>query len=272
MKVEFEIKEKIGQLEDLKIARFKQHIRKTNPHKHNHYLEIVYLTNGSGIHTVDMKAYKIEPPIVFTIRKEQFHFWEIEGKPDGFVLIIRKSYLENCFDKEMKGLISELSSHTCLLQVDSAVIHILNILLREFEHGAKANSILIDGLLKAALAKMLESAKPSELKTTNSISFQRFQEHLSDVNHLNNKVNHYAQLMNTTPQNLNAICRREVGLSASTILAEHLVNEAKRQLIYTDFSISEIAHKLNFKDNSHFSKYFKRHVGQTPISFRKRNQ
>jgi AraC-like DNA-binding protein len=34
---------------------------------------------------------------------------------------------------------------------------------------------------------------------------------------------------------------------------------------------SEIERKLDFKDNSHFSKYFKRHVDQTPIGFKSDN-
>jgi len=94
---------------------------------------------------------------------------------------------------------------------------------------------------------------------------------LSNENELTNKVSHYAKLLNTTPQNLNAICRKESGQSSAEVISNYIINEAKRLLLYTDLTVSEIAGKLDFKDNSHFTKYFKRNVGDTPIAFRKAN-
>ncbi|MDW7690808.1 helix-turn-helix domain-containing protein [Flammeovirgaceae bacterium SG7u.111] len=79
---------------------------------------------------------------------------------------------------------------------------------------------------------------------------------------------HYAELLHTTPQNLNTICRKESNKSATDILSSFIISEAKRLLLYTGMSVTEIAYSLNFKDNSHFTKYFKRNTGVTPNSFR----
>ncbi len=258
MKVELEIKDKTRQTEGLKIAPFRQHIRKTSPHKHNNYFEIIYLIKGEGSHTIDTKAYEISTPVIFTIRKEQVHFWDIKTEPKGFVLIIKKTFIDNCLDKDIKRLISKLSAQTCLFPKDNTAIDIYNFLLNEYQ-AKETNQPLIDGLLKALLAKLLESA---------NTLFQRFVDLLSLEHELTNSVNHYARLLDTTPQNLNALCRKEAGQSSAEILSEHIINEAKRLLIYTDFTIGEIAHRLDFKDNSHFTKYFKRHVELTPVGFR----
>jgi len=174
-------------------------------------------------------------------------------------------------DKDIKRLISELSAQTCLFPKNNTAIDIFNILLKEYKEKKKPNQPIIDGLLKALLAKLLESATPNILNNGNSTTFQKFIDLLSKENELTNKVNHYAKLLNTTPQNLNAICRKETGQSSAEILSEHIINEAKRLLLYTDITVSEIAHRLDFKDNSHFSKYFKRHVDQTPVGFRSVN-
>ncbi len=271
MKTELEIKDKTRQTEEIKIAPFRKHIRKTSPHKHNSYFEIIYLTKGQGSHTIDTKEYEIKPPAVFTIRKEQVHFWNIKTEPEGFVLIIKKSFIENCLDKEVKRLISELSAQTCLFPKDNVAIDIFKLLLNENKERKTPNRPLTDGLLKALLAKLLESATPTISKNSNSTIFEKFINLLSKENELTNKVNHYSKLLNTTPQNLNAICRKETGQSSAEILSEHIINEAKRLLLYTDITVSEIAHRLDFKDNSHFSKYFKRHVENTPIGFRNDN-
>ena len=269
MKTELEIKNKISQTEGLKIAPFRQHIRKTNPHKHNNYFEIICLNKGSGSHTIDTKEYEIKPPVIFAIRKEQVHFWDIKSEPEGFVIIIKKSFIDGCLDKEIKRLISELSSQTCLFPKDNTAIDIFRILLKEHQEKTATKRPIIDGLLKALLGKLLESAALAPSKNANSTIFHKFIDLLNQGSQLNNKVNHYANLLNTTPQNLNAICRKEKEQSATEILSEYIINEAKRLLLYTDFTVGEISFKLDFKDNSHFSKYFKRHVGNTPIGFRK---
>ncbi len=271
MKTELEIKDKTRQAEGLKIATFRQHIRKTSPHKHNNYFEIIYLTKGLGSHTIDTIEYTIKTPVIFTIRKEQVHCWDIKTEPEGFVLIIKKTFIDNCLDKDIKRLISELSAQACLFPKDNAAIDIFKLLLNEHQEKKTSNTPIIDGLLKALLAKLLESVKLKISKNGNSTIFQKFIELLNRENELTNKVNHYARLLNTTPQNLNAVCRKETGQSSAEILSEYIINEAKRLLRYTDIMVSEIADKLDFKDNSHFSKYFKRHVGSSPIGFRNDN-
>lgn len=268
MKERLEVKDKTNHTEGLKIAPFRQHIRKTSPHKHNNYFEIIYLTHGSGTHTIDAQSFEIAPPIVFTIRKEQVHYWEIQSRPEGFVIIIKKEFISHCLDQDIKRLIAELSAQNCLFPNDNSAMQLFQILHTEFEKY-NTNSLVIEGLLKALLAKLLESQKPIQSKGAGHSTFLHFMDLLAHENQLINKVQHYADLLHTTPQNLNAICRKETGQSASTVLAEHIINEASRLLIYTDFTVSEIAHQLDFKDNSHFSKYFKKHTELTPSNFRK---
>ena len=48
------------------------------------------------------------------------------------------------------------------------------------------------------------------------------------------------------------------------------MSEAKHMLTNNDKSISEIALALGFSDQSHFSNTFKRSVGVSPASFRKK--
>lgn len=78
----------------IKIAPFKKDIRKTTPHKHNNYFEIIYLSKGSGYHYIDLNKYAITPPVMFFVRQEQVHYWKITSEPEGYVVIIRKSFFE----------------------------------------------------------------------------------------------------------------------------------------------------------------------------------
>jgi AraC-like DNA-binding protein len=44
--------------------------------------------------------------------------------------------------------------------------------------------------------------------------------------------------------------------------------EAKRLLIYTDKSTKEIAYELGFEEVAHFSRFFKKQIGQAPTEFK----
>ena len=74
----------------------------------------------------------------------------------------------------------------------------------------------------------------------------------------------YARELNISPNYLNALCQEFFFKTVSEILQERVILEAKRMLMHTSLSISEIAYKLGFNDNSYFGRYFKKVVGMTP--------
>jgi len=264
------IKNKIEIEKSIKIAPFKKHIRKTHPHKHNSYFEIVYLTKGSGYHVIDTRQFEICPPVLYFIRKEQVHYWELDAEPEGFVVIVKKAFLTNSLDQELKSLFSKISLYNSLtIQDNSMLSTIFELLTEENERTEQNNSPVIEGLLKVLLAKIMEKAVPvMNSKVVRPDLYHSFVDLLSVEQAKKHGIQHYALKLNTTPQNLNTICRKSVNLSASKVLEEFIINEAKRLLLYTNNNISEVAFNLDFVDVSHFVKYFKRATGQTPLAFR----
>lgn len=128
---------------------------------------------------------------------------------------------------------------------------------------------ITEGLLKSLLAKVLAVSKPlinnAEIK---SDLYQSFVQLINAENGIKNKVSYYAEKLHTSPPNLNAACKKIVYKAATEVLSEFVVIEAKRLLLYTDKTVSEISFALEFVDPSHFVKYFKKMVGCTPQSFR----
>lgn len=266
------IKDKSDSGKLIKIAPFRKEIKKTEPHKHNSYFEIIYLSKGSGTHTIDYNPYKVQPPIIFFVRKEQMHHWDLQSIPEGYVLILKKGFIDKSLDSELQTLLTKVSSLSCLQVKDVETLEqIFQLLIKENEEFNEQNFLVLEGLLKALLAKIAAVAKPHIIKTKlNAPLFQAFSEILLQHSTIKNNVAYYAGLLNTTPQNLNAACRKAINQAAAAVLAGHIISEAKRLLIYTDNTVAEIAFALEFSDPSHFVKYFKRYTGETPKAFRSR--
>lgn len=264
------IKDKIETEKMIKVTPFKKKVRKTTPHKHNNYFEIIYLSQGSGYHQIDLNKYAINPPVMFIVRQEQVHYWEITSEPEGYVIIIRKSFIEKSLDRELKSLLTQISSECCLQLSDIWTIEKLFDLLSEENKAEGVNSFQItEGLLKSLMAKVLDVSQPiTHTQNHKTDLFQSFIQLLSADNGIKNKVAYYAEKLNTTPQNINATCQKSIQKPAAEVLSEFVLNEAKRLLLYTDSTISEIAFGLEFTDPSHFVKYFKKAVGCTPQAFR----
>jgi AraC-like DNA-binding protein len=78
----------------------------------------------------------------------------------------------------------------------------------------------------------------------------------------------YAQMLFITPNHLNSLCKKVVGTNATELIKDRVILEAKRLLTHTTMTVTQIAYELGFEDNSHFGKYFKSVVNETPEKFR----
>jgi AraC-like DNA-binding protein len=77
-----------------------------------------------------------------------------------------------------------------------------------------------------------------------------------------------AESLQISPKHLSKVLKQTLGKTASEIIHEKLVEEAKHYLVQTALSVSEIAYTLDFDDVSNFAKFFKRYTSLTPAQFR----
>jgi len=90
---------------------------------------------------------------------------------------------------------------------------------------------------------------------------QRFKEEKS--------VQAYADMLNITPKYLSTATRELTGKTAGDLIDEMLILEAKVLLSTSGMPIAHIAEFLNFSDQFVFSKFFKKHAGLNPSTFRR---
>ncbi|MBV6639891.1 MAG: helix-turn-helix domain-containing protein [Cyclobacteriaceae bacterium] len=130
----------------------------------------------------------------------------------------------------------------------------LNILLIEIERFYKAKNL---GHNSEQSKKHLIASKFKQL----------VEKHYRSVR----KVSEYADMLTMAPNYLNDVVKEATHQSASEIIHDRLILEAKAQLIQTEMSINEVAYDLKFNDSSYFCRFFRKQTGVSPQTFREKN-
>lgn len=79
----------------------------------------------------------------------------------------------------------------------------------------------------------------------------------------------YAAGLSVHVNYLNRAVKEETGRPTSAHIAERITAEAKALLLYTDWSVADIAYGLGFEYPTYFNNYFKKLAGTTPLSLRR---
>lgn len=117
------------------------------------------------------------------------------------------------------------------------------------------------------LAASFESAKlqPQDRKTE---IYQEYNNLVLQHYHEWHQVASYADAMHITVPHLCSTIKAASGHTASDIIADAILMDAKAQLKVTTMPIKEIAMRLGFENVAFFNRFFKSHVGVTPRAYR----
>lgn len=79
----------------------------------------------------------------------------------------------------------------------------------------------------------------------------------------------YADMLFITPKNLSKKISLLSKNTPNDIIKDRIILESKRLLAHTSLSVKEIAYSLNYEDDAYFVRFFTKHTGISPTSFRK---
>lgn len=250
----------------------------SSSHKH-HFFQLLFITEGSGIHTIDFANYTIEKGDLYILAPGQVHKWLFHPSTKGYVInftadffasfLIRNDYLKDFSFFIGNGNNSRIKQNSFFNFIERSFIKIDN----EY-HDKERGSLDLIRLYLLTLFHELEKG----LGQQNEALFQN-KVHIELLKHFDKYIEQYyiekrlpkdyALLLFVTPNHLNAVCKKVRGMSAGEVIRNRVLLECKRLLTNSSLSISEIAYALNFTDNSYFSRFIKKHTGKSPEVFRK---
>ncbi|MFK8009936.1 MAG: AraC family transcriptional regulator [Saprospiraceae bacterium] len=248
-----------------------------NEHLHTNLVQIFILKKGGGQLFSEGKQIEMSTPCMIVIPNGVLHGFTWLPNVAGRVVTISLSFYENCLKENQNTLTQFQQLQYFSFENDKNLFDELVYLKDNLEEELKEKKVekqfIINLLINLLMVKLYRKSiveQPQVLSHDNrTLSyFNAFQKEISQTIDCTKNVKSYAKSLNITPVHLNRICQVLVQKSALQIIHEKLSIEAKKKLLYTNKTISEISYSLNFKEPSHFSKFFKKMVGISPRKFR----
>lgn len=165
------------------------------------------------------------------------------GKCDFEQLWMLVSVLQNTLKKNRSNYFDENISGNIVL----AIIHYFTSMV------ISGNTGLIEQKMsrKEEVAVLFMRLLPDHIKRERSVEF-------------------YARTIGLTKRYLSATVKEVTGFSPKEFIDKTITREAKILLHSTQKNIGQIADELCFIDQYHFSKFFKKHTGTSPLEFKNR--
>lgn len=255
------------------LDNIKRYIDKTPIHTLTYY-DITFVIKGTGLFSINNRQYVLNPGDVIFSKPGEVREWHVT--PHGYALIFEEEFLLSFFnDPTFIRNLSYFSANRELSKINIANIYarieylILNI-VKEINHEQSKDKHVLRAMLYEAL--MLLNREYKTDTATPEIPLNRYIDKFIKLVDRDFKMHHdtryYADQICLSPNYLNEIVQKFIGVSPKCYIQNKIIQEAKILLSYTDKSIAEVAETLHFESPSYFIRLFRSHTKQSPLEYR----
>jgi AraC family transcriptional regulator, transcriptional activator of pobA len=260
--------------------RSEKHNWVIEPHLHAHLFQLFLIEAGKVHFRFEGTLQVVHADSVVTIPENTLHGLHVSKDVKGMVLTVSSSFPETLF-QSAPGVLTALSTTKVLTalkhhQTFTLVKQMVYGLYEELQDDLPEKALVLQSyftlLLSSIYRLSLENAEKATItaESRNAHYFRKFQRSMKQAYSPQKTINEYARELHITPVHLNRICQATVGKSALQVVHDFLFLEAKKYLKHTEYSVSEIAYRLNFEDPAYFSRFFSKLAGCAPKEFRKK--
>lgn len=245
------------------------------------YYSILYI-EGSGVKlSVDFSEYDLEgdqnmvclsPYQIFALRSER--------KCSGFLLNFHPDFFctyRHQNEVESEGvLFGNFHGLPFFRLCDASLFFkLIDQISGEMEKESIAQHEVLVAFLKIVLIEAVRQKRKFDKHTCTNVYSRQTEilQRLIDAINNNYSTMHspqeYADMMCTSPKTLAVITKKYLDQTLTSLIANRILIEAKRELYLTSKPVKQIAASLGYMDEFYFSRFFKKRVGVSPDAYRK---
>lgn len=256
-------------LNEFRIIRFQDAFARKDMeeglHRHDFFFLMV-LEASSGRHHIDFTKYPVESNTVTIIRPGQVHELHLRKGSKGYLI----TFSPNFYKSDILRKVAMNSLYNVTPAAVDSVLGLCQSIFVEFSNKAYNYNRVMRAYLDILF--ILMSRMSHEMIPAKSNEEQEVLDELlylldSQVTE-KKRVADYAKELRMSSYKLNTVTKNLLGKTCSQLIHEHIVLEAKRQLLATSSQVNEIAFNLGFEDPAYFIRFFRKHTNHTPKAFR----
>jgi len=250
---------------------------RTAPHAHPEYGQVIFVRSGHGVMNLEGSSVPFTGPCVLLLPTECVHGLDYEMDVDRWVVTIEVAYLTQVNSKLHEFIQLWAAPRMIPLsyaeQSASEFFGLIQRLEQELESKTIGHIIGTEALLTSLLLMLVRGVQLEQIDNDGATRHEirvadRFRELIEQHYRQNLALQDYASMMAVSLVQLRAACASATGHSPTKMIHARIITEAKRNLIFGDMAVEQVAFSLGFADAAYFTRFFRKEVGQTPSQFR----
>jgi AraC-like DNA-binding protein len=247
----------------------------------NNFFELIYIVDGTGVQCTNNNRFNYRKGNLFLITPQDINAFEIGTPTQFFFLRFNKIYIQSLKDKDWTQQIDFIlgnASHRpgCILknQADKPLIaSLVENIIREHNNQQLYHNRIVQQIVNTIIVIV---ARNIALKLPKNIKESTGEVVLDILHHIQLHIHNPEKLrakeisseLGISLSYLGRYFRKQTGETLQEYIAKYKVRLIEIRLLNTDMRINEIANELNFTDESHLNRTFKKYKGIRPSEYR----
>jgi AraC family transcriptional activator of pobA len=255
------------------------------PHVHDGLIQVLYLTQGGGEATIEGQRWALPPQALIVVPSGHVHAFHFTPDVDGPVVTAAQAPLESLAGVGDAPLLAQVRRPLVMSAAGTgrqarALRALFDAIaaetrLQAHEPFAAGPALLLAVFVQiariaASFAGERDVRKDSDAATPSrrSAQLERFRALVDEHFPERWPIERYAGELGVSAGQLSRLCREALGHSALDVVNARVLHEARRELVYSNLSVKQIAALLGFADDAYFGRFFRKQAGETPTAFR----
>ncbi|SFR12973.1 helix-turn-helix domain-containing protein [Poseidonocella sedimentorum] len=241
------------------------------PHRHSALVQFLHIARGGGTARFDGETRRFDAGVMIFVPRYCVHGFDFDAHTQGTVVTLPVASLSDA----MKGGEGGLARLSAPIITEAEPMHeaVFGALAREHNRRAPFRTEMIAAqvrLLAVSVARA-GTAQPATRQETDAV-VPRFLDLIEAHFREARDLGYYAERLGRSKSHLNRLCTTTLQRSASGLLRDRVMLEARRELAYTNIGVAQVAYGLGFRDPAYFARVFRQESGLSPRAFRGRVQ